>query len=54
MHEMNAAAAVNDPEESMVKVGNKKGSPKNPKWSLSSGFIAGCDSTQVTVETRCG
>lgn len=39
MDAANIAAAVNDPKESIRRFGNKKGSPKNSKWSLSSGFM---------------
>ena len=35
----NSAAAINDPKESILKFANKKGSPKNPKCSLSSAFM---------------
>ena len=37
-----SAAATNDPKESILKFANKKGSPKNPKCSLSSGLMSGC------------
>ena len=38
---MNDAAAINDPKESILKFANKKGSPRNPKCSLSCASMSG-------------
>ena len=38
----NDAAAMNDPKESKRKFLNKKGSPKNPRCSLSASFMTSC------------
>jgi hypothetical protein len=44
---MNNPAATNDPKVSILKFANKKGSPSNPKCSLSSAFMPG-------LFRRCG
>jgi hypothetical protein len=36
---VNDAAATNDPKESILKFGRRKGSPRNAKCNLSSAFI---------------
>lgn len=38
---INNEAATYDPKESILRFANKKGSPKNPKCSLSSAFMPG-------------
>jgi len=43
MAAMNNEAATNDQKEYILRFANKKGSPKNPKCSLSFAFMPGWD-----------